>query len=398
VIALVLLSLVILAWVVRYPDIVPAAVEITTENPPVTLVTKITGRINKLLVTDGEKVLPGQLLAVMETAASIPEIEALKAVIDTVKKPEKLSASALPSFTQLGEIQTFYASFVKALTDYNTYIQNDFYGSKITSITEEITALQEYIDRMRVKERLISDNLKLEENKYKRDSGLYLSKVLSDSEFENSKQAFNNSKLELQEVRLDQSENTILLAEKRQLLQDYSIKREEERQNMGAVLNETFLNLNAQINIWRNNYLLISPVDGTVTFTKFWSENQSVLKDESVLSIVPLEAGDFVGRINLKMQRSGKVKPGQLVNIKLSGYPYLEYGMVRGTVKSKSLVPTSDVYIIEINLPSGLTTLYGKNLDFTQNMQGSAEIITDNLRLLEKIINPFRYLATKNRM
>jgi multidrug resistance efflux pump len=398
VIALVLLSLVILAWVVRYPDIVPAAVEITTENPPVTLVTKITGRINKLLVTDGEKVLPGQLLAVMETAASIPEIEALKAVIDTVNKPEKLSASALPSFTQLGEIQTFYASFVKALTDYNTYIQNDFYGSKITSITEEITALQEYIDRMRVKERLISDNLKLGENKYKRDSGLYVSKVLSDSEFENSKQAFNNSKLELQEVRLDQSENTILLAEKRQLLQDYSIKREEERQNMGAVLNETFLNLNAQINIWRNNYLLISPVDGTVTFTKFWSENQSVLKDESVLSIVPLEAGDFVGRINLKMQRSGKVKPGQLVNIKLSGYPYLEYGMVRGTVKSKSLVPTSDVYIIEINLPSGLTTLYGKNLDFTQNMQGSAEIITDNLRLLEKIINPFRYLATKNRM
>jgi HlyD family secretion protein len=334
----------------------------------------------------------------METAASIPEIEALKAVIDTVKKPEKLSASALPSFTQLGEIQTFYASFVKALTDYNTYIQNDFYGSKITSITEEITALQEYIDRMRVKERLISDNLKLEENKYKRDSGLYVSKVLSDSEFENSKQAFNNSKLELQEVRLDQSENTILLAEKRQLLQDYSIKREEERQNMSAVLNETFLNLNAQINIWRNNYLLISPVEGTVTFTKFWSENQSVMKDESVLSIVPMEAGDFVGRINLKMQRSGKVKPGQLVNIKLSGYPYLEYGMVRGTVKSKSLVPTSDVYIIEIFLPSGLTTLYGKNLDFTQNMQGSAEIITDNLRLLEKIINPFRYLATKNKM
>jgi HlyD family secretion protein len=122
-----------------------------------------------------------------------------------------------------------------------------------------------------------------------------------------------------------------------------------------------------------------------------------VVKDEPVISIVPLEPGDFVGRINLRMQRSGKVTPGQTVNIKLSGYPYLEYGMVRGVVKSKSLVPASDAYIIEIDFPSGLTTLYGKKLDFTQNMQGTAEILTDNLRLLQKVINPFRYLVTKNR-
>jgi HlyD family secretion protein len=98
------------------------------------------------------------------------------------------------------------------------------------------------------------------------------------------------------------------------------------------------------------------------------------------------------------MQRSGKVKTGQRVNIKLTGYPYLEYGMVRGIVTSKSLVPTGDSYIIEITLPDGLRTLYGENLEFTQNMQGTAEIMTDSLRLLQKIVNPFRYLATKNRI
>ncbi len=95
------------------------------------------------------------------------------------------------------------------------------------------------------------------------------------------------------------------------------------------------MNLKAQIKIWENNYLLISPVDGIVTFTRFWNANQSVVKDEPVITIVPLEQGNFLGRINLKMQRSGKVKPGQIVNIKLSGYPYLEYGMVRGIDKIK---------------------------------------------------------------
>jgi len=398
IIAFVFILLITLSWIIRYPDVIPAPVEITTINPPVTLVTKITGRINKLMVEDGEKVMPGQLLAVMETAASLPEIEMLKSIIDTISKPAALFPESIPLFSQLGEIQSYYSSFMKALADYNSYVNNDYYGSKIVSITEEITALQEYIKRMKAKEIIITDNLKLEYNKYKRDSGLYVDKVFSESEFELSKKSYNNSKLELQQVRLEQSQNIISLAEKNQLLQDYRIKREEERQNMNSLLDETFLNLKAQINIWRNNYLLITPVEGTVSFTKFWSENQSVVKDEPVISIVPLEPGDFVGRINLRMQRSGKVKPGQTVNIKLSGYPYLEYGMVRGIVKSKSLVPASDAYIIEIDLPSGLTTLYGKKLDFTQNMQGTAEILTDNLRLLQKVINPFRYLVTKNRI
>ena len=187
------------------------------------------------------------------------------------------------------------------------------------------------------------------------------------------------------------------MAEKRQLLQDYRITRTEEKDKLRSVLRESFLNLRAQLNIWENSYLLVSPVEGIVSFTRFWSANQSVLKDEPVINVVPLEPGDFLGRINLKMQRSGKVKNGQLVNIKLSGYPYMEYGMLRGIVRSKSLLPSGDEYIIEITLPQGLTTLYGKKLDFTQNMQGTAEIITDDVRLLQKIINPFRYLVSRNK-
>jgi HlyD family secretion protein len=71
--------------------------------------------------------------------------------------------------------------------------------------------------------------------------------------------------------------------------------------------------------------------------------------------------------------------------------------MVRGIINSKSLVPSENEYIIEITLPQGLTTLYGKELEFTQNMQGIAEIITSDMSLLQRIVNPFRYLASKNR-
>lgn len=89
------------AWIIRYPDTIPAPVEITTMNPPVTLVTKITGRIKFLYVKEGEKVKAGQLLAVMETTASIHEIELLRQTIDTINKPELLSFQLLPDFSRL---------------------------------------------------------------------------------------------------------------------------------------------------------------------------------------------------------------------------------------------------------------------------------------------------------
>jgi HlyD family secretion protein len=394
---LIFVLFILFAWLIKYPDTIPAPVEITTTNPPVTLVTKITGRIKSLFVKERENVHSGQLVALMETTASMSEIELLKQTIDTIKNPELLSYRSLPLFSGLGELQGFYGTFLKNLSDLNNYQINDFYGNKIASLTDEINGIQEFINKLSVKEKWYLENQRIEAKKYSRDSSLFAGNVIPESELEKSHQALLMVNIELQQARLDHSSKSIELAEKRQLLQDNRITQVEEKDKYVSVLRESFLNLNAQINLWENTYLLISPVDGIVSFTKFWSANQSVVKDEPVVSIVPLEAGNYLGRINLKMERSGKVKTGMLVNIKLSGYPYLEFGMVRGIVKSKSLVPSGDAYVIEIELPQGLTTLYGTKLEFTQNMQGTAEIITENIRLLQKLVNPFRYMLSKNK-
>jgi multidrug resistance efflux pump len=394
---LVFILFILFAWLIKYPDIIPAPVVITTTNPPVTLVTKITGHIKSLYVKEREKVKAGQLVAVMETTASVNEIELLKQTIDTIKTPEILTYSMLPLFSELGEIQSYYGTFLKNLSDLNNYVSNDSYGSKIVSLNSEIIGIEEFIARLITKEKLYSENQRIEENMYKRDSLLHAGNVIPESELERSHQSLLKVNIDLQQAKLDHSAKSIELAEKRQLLNDDKISRIDDKQKLVSLLRESFLNLKAQVSSWENTFLLITPVDGIVSFTKFWSANQSVVKDEPVVSIVPVETGNFLGRIDLKMERSGKVKTGELVNIKLSGYPYLEYGMVRGIVRSKSLVPSSDTYIIEIELPNGLTTLYGIPLDFTQNMQGTAEIITKNIRLLQKIVNPFRYMATKNR-
>lgn len=388
---------VVFSWFLKYPDVVPSPVEITTENPPVMLVSKISGKIKSLKVADNSKVTSGQIIAVMETAASMDDFSKLKLLVNTISLNDTVFPDKFSNITQLGELQQSFATFMKNYSGYYFYIKNDFYGNKANSIKDEISGIITYLSRLTVKEKLYNENLVLETRKYRRDSVLNKNKVIPDIDMENSHQAYLQQKIELQQVKLDYSAKMIELAGKRQLLQDYNINRSEERESLQALLNESFQNLKAQIDIWEKTYLLISPISGTVAFTKYWSENQTVTVGEQVVSIIPSEQGAYLGRINLKMQRSGKVKEGQFVNIKFSGYPYLEYGMVRGIIKTKSLVPSGDAYIIEISLPDGLTTLYKKQLDFSQNMEGTAEIITEDIRLLQKIINPFRYLISRNK-
>ena len=385
------------SWVVRYPDTIPAPIVITTENPPVTLVAKVSGRIMQFNVNDKDSVAKGEILAVMETTAAMSEIDILKKTIDSINSPETVDIKALPVLSRLGELQASYALFMKLLSDYAIFLNNDYYGNKIVSLKAEIEATEEYMRRLKTKERLFDDNLALELRNFRRDSLLFLNKVIPEIEIERSRQSLIRLSIELQQARLDYAEKIIELERKRQEMQDYSIMGDEEKSKLIVAVYEALLNLKADIGIWENSYILLSPFDGVVSFTRYWRENQVVAKDEPVLYVVPYSTGDYIGRITLRMQRSGKVKTGQTVNIKLSGYPYLEYGMLRGIISAMSVTTADEESFIEVYLPNGLTTLYGKNLEFNQNMSGTAEIVTEDLRLLQRIIYPLKSLITMNK-
>ena len=64
-------------------------------------------------------------------------------------------------------------------------------------------------------------------------------------------------------------------------------------------------------------------------------------------------------------------------------------------VKSVSQVPNEDSYLLQIQLSNQLITSYKKNIRYTPEMNGTAEIITKDLRLLERIFNKFREVLDK---
>lgn len=70
----------------------------------------------------------------------------------------------------------------------------------------------------------------------------------------------------------------------------------------------------------------------------------------------------------------------------------MEYGMLKGSIQNISLVPSENFYSVEVEFPNGMLTNYERTLAFHQKMQGSAEIITEDIRLMERILMPIRSL------
>ncbi|MNY58537.1 hypothetical protein D3C86_1948840 [compost metagenome] len=82
---------------------------------------------------------------------------------------------------------------------------------------------------------------------------------------------------------------------------------------------------------------------------------------------------------------------GQRVNIRLANFPDREFGVLKGEIKNISLVPDKEGnLLIDVALPNGLKTSYNKQIAFQQEMKGNAEIVTEDLRLIERILYQFK--------
>lgn len=383
------------AWYIKYPDIVPGRIEITSQQPPVTMTAKVDGRLVELFVSENEQTCTGDLLAVMESPASYSDILRLEEMLKS--QPLTCHPDSLALFASLGEVQQPFTQFRQAYTRLWNYRSNDYLGNRMRALSDEISAGKRYISGLKAKEELYRSDMALESSKFRRDSILHISGTIAAAEYEKSYQSFLAKKIGLQQIGIDILSETISLSRKEQEIQDIALMREDELQELNVSMAGALDDLSASVDMWKTRYLMISPVDGTVTFTKFWSRDQYVYEGESVLTVVPADQGELVGKLVLGMQRSGKVVPGMVVNIKLSGFPFLEYGLVKGEVRNISLIASDEEYIVDVALPSGLKTIYGEEIPFTQNMSGLAEIVTSDLNLLRKIIDPLRYMISKDR-
>ena len=396
----IILALIAGSWIFKYPDIISAPIIITTNNPPSPVIARSSGRITEFYVIDKQSVTSGQYLAILENTSDIESINKLKLLVqmaDSSIDNSSLLETNTSTILNLGELQQFYSNWTDAVTSYRRYCEMSFNEKKIRALQEQKALTNTYFEKLKGQTYLQAQNLRIANVQFKRDSILFLQKVLPSAEFEKSeislistKSAFKNSEITLSntEIQISQLEQQII---------ELRLNDENDKQKLTSEISTTFKNLRSQFNTWELNYVLKSRVAGIVSVGKYWSTNQNVKSGEQVMTVIPSKKDKPLGKIILPMLGAGKVKMGQQVNIKLTNFPYIEYGMLKGKVSTISSVPDQGNYYVEIQLTNGLITNYNKTLPFSQEMTGSAEIITEDMRLLERLIGPV-YALVKERL
>jgi multidrug resistance efflux pump len=383
-------AILISSWFIKYPDVITARVTITTPIPPVNIVAKSSGAI-ELMVTDGSTIKKGESLGVIDNSATTDDIFSLIKQCELFSKKEINKSPSFEESLNVGSVQTVYSQFIRSLADQKLFDELQYYDEQSNMLLSRIRHYEELNTSLRNQLSIQKRELGLAQENYSRDSLLFDSEATTKFEKNKTESILLQAKRGYQLSQSNIINNKIQIGQLQTQIADFKSKKLEQERNFEENIQQAFEQLESQLQIWKQNFLLSSPIDGTVSFSTYWSDNQHVNAGDEVMTIIPKETTAF-GRVELPVSGSGKVEIGQRVNIKLDNYPYQEYGMVLGEIKTKSVVPNNNSYTLTLTLPNGLKSSYNKDLTFDREMQGNAEIITKDLRIIERVFNQFRSL------
>lgn len=386
----ILLMLFALSWFLKYPDVVTAEIVITTNIPPEKLTARTSGKIEVILAADRSKVRSKTPLAIIENSANYKDVFLLKSFMVNTYFQKNFPFEKFKN-AQLGDVESAFELYHK-----------DYIAEKLNSDLKpfQLAGTAQKSENIQLKERLRillqqkeinKQELSLQKNELNRYTILHGKGVVSDQEFEAKKLDYLQSEKNYKNLLSSLSQLKSSLIANKRAVRENEIGGIKETVNLGRNAAQSFYQLKKAIKEWELTYVLMASIEGEVSFSQVWAENQIVTAGENVFSIVPKTEGGYVGKVKAPAQNSGKINEGQQVNIRLTNYPDREFGVLKGVIKNIALVPDKEGNIsMDVSLPDNLKTNYKKEIPFQQEMKGSAEIITEDLRLLERILYPIR--------
>ncbi len=389
------------SWFINYPDIVTAPLTITTYNPPASLVARSGGKISKLFIRNEEQLKQNQPVALIGNQAEWIDVLAIEDLMnsfnDSTDWQSTVNKITLPAGLSLGEVQSSWLRFTTVFQKFREYLEQGYIPSKLLLLEKQVARQEEYITELKHQQILSEEDLQLTYNSYRRDSGLFYrtNYSISINELERSKQTLLQKQVSFSSLKSSIKNTESSTLKIRESLLDLQVQYEKDMSQYESDLDEAIQLMKVAVGQWKEKYLIESPVTGRITFTSFWSENQVISPGEVLATVIPENPSRIIVRAKVPVSGSGRVKKGQEVNIKLTGYPFMEFGIIKGRISSVSLIPAGESYIAEIELVNGMRSTYNIDIGFINDMTGAGDIITENSRLIYRLVKPLKAIVIK---
>ncbi|MEO1627028.1 MAG: HlyD family efflux transporter periplasmic adaptor subunit, partial [Bacteroidota bacterium] len=287
-----------------------------------------------------------------------------------------------------GSLQKSYATLLQKLKDYNFFNRQTEAAARIASLENQKSYISKLNTEIEKQEGTLEQEVEIALGNYQRDQQLQKEGLLAEVALKKSETEYLQYQRQLENLRTQYINNNIRIEE----LQSQIIGIRELRSSGLSIrqltLEEDLDRIQGDIDDWKLQYLITAPIAGSVSLADIWSPQQFVRANEEIMAIVPRSgSGKVIGKAILPIANSGKVRIGQDANILLDGFPFQEFGVIPSKVKSISLIPQKDNYLVAIELPDSLRTTYDVEIPFRQEMSGTVNIITENRRILERVLD-----------
>lgn len=386
------------SWVIKYPDIITAEALLTTQVPPQKEYAATNGKIQHILVQNSDVVNAGTDLAVVENTANYYDVQYLKTLLDTLiytKQHFHFPIEQIPLLF-LGEIDVAYADFENSYLKYDNDRRTNPFDNKIASQKFAFREFQLRLNSLMAQKALQEKELEIIKTDLDREKKLFEKGGTSSRQIEQKELQYFQAQRGYKGLlnNISQTRENMNTSKNNFSVEDNTHNSEKIRLLRTTI--QKFNHLKKAIYDWEIRYVLRAEIEGAVSFLEFWSINQEVNNGDLLFTIIPTENRNFLAKLTVPAFNSGKLKVGQQVYIKLENYPETEFGKIEGKIKNISAIADTDGnYLIDIALPNELTTTYNKVIHFKSEMTGSAEIITEDLRLLERLFYQFRSIFDK---
>jgi HlyD family secretion protein len=400
-----LLVLLAITWYIKYPDVVNGRIALTTPTPPVRLVARTGGQVERVFASDGARVHAGDPLVLLQSPARYADVQALSSALDRLE-PALNGGGPVPDPTldralSLGSLQQPYAALQQAYADYRLSRDELFYTQKLNAARQQVADLETMRQRLQAQQTLLEQQLQLGARARDRARMLVDRNLGAAADVDHAEEEYLQKQVAVENGRTSLTSNEVQLSAQRGSLLDLEQRRSDEGERGLVALRNAAHALRAAVATWEQDNLLRAPVDGTVSFFRELHTNQFASAAEPLVAVLPTASG-LVGRVQLTGQGAGKVRRGQRVIIRFENFPYREYGTVEGRVErvsqlgfqADSHAPEVTTYQLEVSLPNGLVTTYKRRLEFRQEMRGDVDVVTQDLRLLERLFNKVRATAS----
>lgn len=382
---------------ISYADALTAKTTVTTYNPPATIVSKTDGKIIMVGVQNNQYVKRGDVLMAIDNSADYRDVLKLAALADTFRT--YLLKNLIPARTinveslTLGPLTGKTLEFTRSYEEYFLFAEMNPQDREIKIIDDELKIYEALIKKYETQENIGKQEHEYVQKEFERVQSLFKNGSVTEKEYETKYLEFLSSKRSYENIRINTLNNEITLNNLKKAKLKLSISARTDLEKHKQAVHQSVQDLQSAISSWKETYLVCSPIDGRVSLFSYWTVNQNIRQGDAILSVIPPKRDQIIARLTVPAQNSGKLKIGQLVNIKLDNYPYQEYGMLKGRVKQISVMPKDNSYQIEVSLPEKLKTSYKKDLDYKEEMQGVAEIITEDLTVFDRILYQFKKLS-----